>query len=82
MPRVSVGAKRLAYEKEIKKRINDFDIRLLFDYIESLEAERYKSLLQSTNEYETSLLLGELKAYRKLLNSLSINEEPSTLVLK
>lgn len=82
MPKVSTGAKRLALEKEIKKRINNFDIRLMYDYIESLEAERYKLLLQSTNEYEMSLLLGELKSYRKLLNSLSVNEEATIVPLK
>ena len=82
MPKVNAGAKRLALEKELKKRITNFDIRLVSDYIESLEEERYKTLLKSTNEYEMSLLLGELKAYRKLLNSLSINEEITTVSLK
>lgn len=82
MPKVNAGAKRLALEKELKKRITNFDIRLVSDYIESLEEERYKTLLKSTNEYEMSLLLGELKAYRKLLNSLSINEETTTMSLK
>ena len=82
MPKVNAGAKRLAFEKELKKRITNFDIRLVSDYIESLEEERYKTLLKSTNEYEMSLLLGELKAYRKLLNSLSINEETNTMSLK
>ncbi len=82
MPKVNAGAKRLALEKELKKRITNFDIRLVSDYIESLEEERYKTLLKSTNEYEMSLLLGELKAYRKLLNSLSINEETNTMSLK
>ena len=82
MPTVNAGAKRLALEKELKKRITNFDIRLVSDYIESLEEERYKTLLKSTNEYEMSLLLGELKAYRKLLNSLSINEETTTMSLK
>ena len=82
MPKVNAGAKRLALEKELKKRITNFDIRLVSDYIESLEEERYKTLLKSTNEYEMSLLLGELKAYRKLLNSLSINEETTTVSLK
>lgn len=82
MPKVNAGAKRLALEKELKKRINNFDIRLMSDYIESLEEERYKTLLKSTNEYEMSLLLGELKAYRKLLNSLSINEETTIVSLK
>ena len=82
MPKVNAGAKRLALEKELKKRITNFDIRLVSDYIESLEEERYKTLLKSTNEYEMSLLLGELKAYRKLLTSLSINEETNTMSLK
>lgn len=82
MPKVNAGAKRLALEKELKKRITNFDIRLVADYIESLEEERYKTLLKSTNEYEMSLLLGELKAYRKLLNSLSINEETTIVSLK
>lgn len=82
MPKVNAGAKRLALEKELKKRITNFDIRLVSDYIESLEEERYKTLLKSTNEYEMSLLLGELKAYRKLLNSLSINEETTVVSLK
>ena len=82
MPKVNAGAKRLALEKELKKRITNFDIRLVSDYIESLEEERYKTLLKSTNEYEMSLLLGELKAYRKLLNSISINEETNTMSLK
>ena len=82
MPKVNAGAKRLALEKELKKRITNFDIRLVSDYIESLEEERYKTLLKSTNEYEMSLLLGELKAYRKLLNSLSINEETTNVSLK
>ena len=82
MPKVNAGAKRLALEKELKKRITNFDIRLVSDYIESLEEERYKTLLKSTNEYEMSLLLGELKAYRKLLNSLSINEETNTMSFK
>ena len=82
MPKVNAGAKRLALEKELKKRITNFDIRLVSDYIESLEEERYKTLLKSTNEYEMSLLLGELKAYRKLLNSLSVNEETTTVSLK
>ena len=82
MPKVNAGAKRLALEKELKKRITNFDIRLVSDYIESLEEERYKTLLKLTNEYEMSLLLGELKAYRKLLNSLSINEETNTMGLK
>lgn len=82
MPKVNAGAKRLALEKELKKRITNFDIRLVSDYIESLEEERYKTLLKSTNEYEMSLLLGELKAYRKLLNSLSINEETTIVSLK
>ena len=82
MPKVNAGAKRLALEKELKKRITNFDIRLVSDYIESLEEERYKTLLKSANEYEMSLLLGELKAYRKLLNSLSINEETNTMSLK
>lgn len=82
MPKVNAGAKRLALEKELKKRITNFDIRLVADYIESLEEERYKTLLKSTNEYEMSLLLGELKAYRKLLNSLSVNEETTIVSLK
>lgn len=82
MPKVNAGAKRLALEKELKKRITNFDIRLVADYIESLEEERYKTLLKSTNEYEMSLLLGELKAYRKLLNSLSVNEETTVVSLK
>lgn len=82
MPKVNAGAKRLALEKELKKRITNFDIRLVSDYIESLEEERYKTLLKSTNEYEMSLLLGELKAYRKLLNSLSVNEETTVVSLK
>ena len=82
MPKVNAGAKRLALEKELKKRITNFDIRLVSDYIDSLEEERYKTLLKSTNEYEMSLLLGELKAYLKLLNSLSINEETTTMSLK
>lgn len=82
MPKVNAGAKRLALEKELKKRITNFDIRLVSDYIESLEEERYKTLLKSTNEYEMSLLLGELKAYRKLLNSLSVNEETTIVSLK
>ena len=80
MNKVSVGRTRLALAKELKKRVHNGDINLFREYIESLVEERYRTLLKSTNEQEMSLLVGELRAYEKLLNSISVNEGTTEIV--
>lgn len=80
MNKVSVGRTRLALAKELKKRVHNGDINLFREYIESLVEERYRTLLKSTDKQEMSLLVGELKAYEKLLSSISVNEGTTEIV--
>ena len=75
MSKVNPGRTRLLLLKELKKYVHNTDIKVVREYIEALAEERYRTLLKSTNEQEMSLLVGELKAYEKLLASLSVNEE-------
>lgn len=75
MSKVNPGRTRLLLLKELKKYVHNADIKVVREYIEALAEERYRTLLKSTNEQEMSLLVGELKAYDKLLTSLSVNEE-------
>lgn len=80
MNKVSVGRTRLALAKELKKRVHNVDINLFREYIESLVEERYRTLLKSTDKQEMSLLVGELRAYEKLLSSISVNEGTTEIV--
>jgi hypothetical protein len=80
MNKVSVGRTRLALAKELKKRVHNGDINLFREYIESLVEERYRTLLKSTDKQEMSLLVGELRAYEKLLSSISVNEGTTEIV--
>ncbi len=80
MNKVNPGRTRLALARELKKRVHNGDINLIREYIESLVDERYRTLLKSTNEQEMSLLVGELRAYEKLLNSISVNEGTTEIV--
>ena len=80
MNKVSVGRTRLALAKELKKRVHNGDINLFREYIESLVEERYGTLLKSTDKQEMSLLVGELRAYEKLLSSISVNEGTTEIV--
>jgi hypothetical protein len=80
MNKVSVGRTRLALAKELKKRVHNGDINLFREYIESLVEERYRTLLKSTDKQEMSLLVGELRAYEKLLSSISVNEGTTDIV--
>lgn len=80
MNKVSVGRTRLALAKELKKRVHNGDIKLFREYIESLVEERYRTLLKSTDKQEMSLLVGELRAYEKLLSSISVNEGTTEIV--
>lgn len=73
MSKASTGSKRLALAKQLKSRTDSFDIKLVRDYIESLKEEKYTALIKQTEDVEMSLLVGELRAYQKLLNSLSQN---------
>ena len=75
MSKVNPGKTRLALAKELKKRVHNADIMLVKDYLMSLVEERYRTLLKSVDGQEMSLLVGELKAYEKLLESLSSTEE-------
>lgn len=74
MSKASTGSKRLALAKQLKSRTDSFDIKLVRDYIESLKEEKYTALIKQTEDVEMSLLVGELRAYQKLLNSLSQND--------
>lgn len=74
MSKASTGSKRLALAKQLKQRTDSFDIKLVRDYIESLKEEKYTALIKQTEDVEMSLLVGELRAYQKLLNSLSQND--------
>lgn len=74
MSKVNTSSKRLALSKQLKARANSFDLQLVRDYIESLKEERYTALIKQTEDVEMSLLVGELRAYQKLLNSLSQND--------
>lgn len=80
MNKVSVGRTRLALAKELNKRVHNGDINLFREYIESLVEERYRTLLKSTDKQEMSLLVGELRAYEKLLSSISVNEGTTEIV--
>lgn len=80
MSKVNPGRTRLALARELKKRVHNGDIKLVREYIESLVEERYRTLLKSTNDQEMSLLIGELRAFEKLLASLSVNEETTEIV--
>lgn len=80
MNKVNVGRTRLALAKELKKRVHNGDINLFREYIESLVEERYRTLLKSTDKQEMSLLVGELRAYEKLLSSISVNEGTTEIV--
>ena len=80
MNKVSVGRTRLALAKELTKRVHNGDINLFREYIESLVEERYRTLLKSTDKQEMSLLVGELRAYEKLLSSISVNEGTTEIV--
>lgn len=80
MSKVNPGRTRLALARELKKRVHNGDIKLVREYIESLVEDRYRTLLKSTNDQEMSLFIGELRAYEKLLASLSVNEETVEIV--
>ena len=80
MSKVNPGRTRLALARELKKRVHNGDIKLVREYIESLVEDRYRTLLKSTNDQEMSLFIGELRAYEKLLASLSVNEETVDIV--
>lgn len=73
MQKVSTSSKRLTLAKQLKSKVNSFDIQLVRDYIESLKEEKYTALIKQAEEVEMSLLVGELRAYQKLLTTLSNN---------
>ena len=76
MPKVtSNSSRRLALAKQLRSKVDSFDLKLVIEYIELLQAERFGSLIKSTDETEMSLLVGELRAYEKLLDSLSRKEQ-------
>lgn len=79
MQKVSTSTKRLTLAKQLKSRVNNFDIQLVRDYIESLKEEKYTALIKQTEETEMSLLVGELRAYQKLLSTLTQSNTDQTV---